>query len=68
MESDSKTIFRELHSIMQVIRDINHGIPEIDALSYEISNLLIELKSQLDEEENDTANETQSENVNKIGG
>ena len=71
MESDLKTILRDLHSVTQSIRDMNHGIPRIDALSSEIIDLLIELENQLNEEENETANETQSENVlsvNKIGG
>ena len=71
MESDLKTILRDLHIVTQSIRDTNHGIPKIDALSCEISDLLIELENQLDEEETDTANESQSENVlkvNKIGG
>ena len=66
MASDIKTILRDLQSGYQSIRDIDHGIPEIDILSDEISDLLIELQSQLNEEEIDTANETQ--NVNKIGG
>ena len=66
MASDMKTILRDLQSGYQSIRDIDHGIPEIDILSDEISDLLIELQSRLNEEEIDTANETQ--NVNKIGG
>ena len=66
MASDIKTILRDLQSGYQSIRDIDHGIPEIDILSDEISDLLIELQSRLNEEEIDTANETQ--NVNKIGG
>ena len=66
MASDIKTILRDLQSGYQSIRDIDHGIPEIDILSDEISDLLIELQSQLNEEEIDTANETH--NVNKIGG
>ena len=66
MASDIKTILRDLQSGYQSIRDIDHGIPEIDILSDEISDLLIELQSQLNEEEIGTANETQ--NVNKIGG
>ena len=68
MASDLKTILRDLQSVTQSIRDMDHGIPEIDILSDEISDLLIELENQLDEEETDTANESQSENVNKIGG
>ena len=71
MESDLKTILQDLHSVTQSIRDMNLGIPRIDALSSEIIDLLIELENQLNEEENETANETQSENVlsvNKIGG
>ena len=68
MASDIKTILRDLQSGYQSIRDIDHGIPEIDILSDEISDLLIELENQLDEEETETANEIQSENVNKIGG
>ena len=66
MASDIKTILRDLQSGYQSIRDIDHGIPEIDILSDEISDLLIELQSRLNEEEIDTANETH--NVNKIGG
>ena len=66
MASNIKTILRDLQSGYQSIRDIDHGIPEIDILSDEISDLLIELQSQLNEEEIDTANETH--NVNKIGG
>ena len=65
------TILRDLHIVTQSIRDTNHGIPKIDALSYEISDLMTELENQLNEEENDTANETKSEkvlSVNIMGG